>query len=142
MAGHPSMLLACDTRPSNLRLLSSCGHGGLEQPCWPPLWRQVSGEASQRPARGQGVVGPTLHPHLAKWRIGRRQQKTALGETRSRYETDPRKLATFLIVRAVWLESTYYGMLTGAGFPYLTRSTYDPVIHCGIDGLVRGVSSA
>ncbi|OJI80194.1 hypothetical protein ASPTUDRAFT_843929 [Aspergillus tubingensis CBS 134.48] len=43
----PSMLLACDTRPSNLRLLSSCGHGGLEQPCWPPLWRQVSGEASQ-----------------------------------------------------------------------------------------------
>ncbi|GLA10033.1 hypothetical protein AnigIFM60653_001173 [Aspergillus niger] len=37
------------TRRPNLRLLSSCGHGGLEQPCWPALWR-FRGPANGQPA--------------------------------------------------------------------------------------------
>ncbi|GAA87743.1 hypothetical protein AKAW_05857 [Aspergillus luchuensis IFO 4308] len=62
----PSMLLVCDTRPSNLRLLSSCGHGGLEQPCWPALWRQVSGEASPR-TRRRRTNSPPSSRKMENW---------------------------------------------------------------------------
>lgn len=103
------------TRQPNLRLLSSCGHGGLEQPCWPALWR-FRGPANGQPAdKASSEQLSTLISQNGELAAGSRRQSRGKPEAGTRLT-----LVSWQPSSSDCLVVVYYGILTGAGFlpPY------------------------